>query len=445
MRLFGKKTFSRGVHAPDHKMQTSHLPIRRLEFPPVLHITLDQHIGKPAIPIVTRGQEVLRGELIARADGFLSAPIHAPATGVIENIELHPGIKGPKTNTLILRPYPADGQALMYDDPVAIDQLSHDEFIQRVQDCGLVGLGGAAFPSHVKLAVPEGHRIHTFIANGCECEPYLTTDHRIMLEHSEDLIRGILMCMHAVGASHAIIGIEDNKLDAADAIRQRLPQDSPIRVQVLKTKYPQGAEKLLVKAILGLEIATGEHSYQHGVVINNVGTLTALGRLLPRGEGLIERVVTVSGPGVERPGNYLMPIGTPLKFLLEQVGSRVEQAEEVIMGGPMMGSAAASLEIAISKGTSGVLVFDEAAIKNETRKTHACIKCGECLSACPLHLNPSMLGQLAARRQFDVMAEKYHLDSCFECGCCTYVCPSNIPLVQYFRVAKAVNRDRKAA
>ncbi|MDH5216955.1 MAG: electron transport complex subunit RsxC [Gammaproteobacteria bacterium] len=437
--------FSHGIHAPDHKMQTSHLPIRRLEFSPVLHLPLDQHIGKPAISVVTRGQEVLRGEVIAKADGFLSVPIHAPASGVIEAIELRPGIKGPKTTTIVLRPYPADGQVVMVDDPVDIDQLTHDEFIQRVQNCGLVGLGGAAFPSHAKLAVPKDHRIHTFIANGCECEPYLTTDHRVMLEYTDDLIRGTLMCMHAVGASLAIIGIEDNKLDAANAIRQRLPTDSPIRVQVLETKYPQGAEKMLVKSLLDIEIPTGKHSYEYGIVINNVGTITALGQLLPRGQGLIERVVTVAGPGVERPGNYIMPIGTPLKFLLEQAGSRVEHAEEIIMGGPMMGSAAASLDIAITKGTSGILIFNEAAIVAETRKIHACIRCGECLSVCPLNLNPSMLGLLARRRSFDEMAEKYHLDSCFECGCCTYVCPSNIPLVQYFRIAKAINREKRAA
>lgn len=442
LNLFGKKSFSHGIHPPDHKMQTAHLPIRRMAFPPVFHIQLDQHIGKPAIPVVTRGQEVLRGEIIARADGFMSVPIHAPATGVIKNIELRPSVHGPKVMTLILEPYAADGQAVMISDPVDVAQLSHDEFIQHVQNCGLVGLGGAAFPSHVKLAVPDDAKIDTFIANGCECEPYLTTDHRIMLEYGDDLIQGVRMCMHAVNAEQAVIAIEDNKLDAADALREKLADDSAIRVQLLKTKYPQGADKMLMKALLNREVPAGVRSYKYGVVTNNVGTLAYLGRLLPKGEGLIERVITVAGPGVERPGNYIVTIGTPLRYLLEQAGARVNHAEEVIMGGPMMGHAVASLDIAITKSTSGVLVFDEAAIKAETRRTYACIKCGECVSACPIHLNPSMLGQLAAKRQFDVMADRYHLNDCFECGCCTYVCPSNIPLVQYFRVAKAVNREK---
>jgi len=444
LNLFGKKSFSHGIHPPEHKMQTSHLPIRRMAFPPIFHIQLEQHIGKPAIPIVTKGQEVLRGEVIARADGFVSVPIHAPATGIIKEIALRPTVHGPKAPTIILEPYVADGQAVMVDDPVDMELLSNKEFVQRVQDCGLVGLGGAAFPSHVKLAVPEGTKIDTFIANGCECEPYLTTDHRVMLEYTDDLIKGTLMCMKNVGAKRAIIGIEDNKLDAAEVIRDRLPEDSPIEVAVLKTKYPQGADKMLMKALLGREVPAGVRSYKYGVVSNNVGTLAYMGRLLERGEGLIERVITVAGPGVERPGNYIVSIGTPLKYLLEQAGAKVNQAEEVIMGGPMMGHAVASLDIAITKSTSGVIVFDEAAIKSETRKTYPCIKCGECVSVCPIHLNPSMLGQLAAKRQFDVMADKYHLNDCFECGCCTYVCPSNIPLVQYFRVAKAVNREQAA-
>lgn len=444
LNLFGKKSFSHGVHPPDNKLETCHLPIRRLPFAPVLHIQLDQHIGKPAIPIVHKGQEVLRGEVIARADGFVSVPIHAPATGVIEQIELRPSARGPKVMTIVLRLHPADSQQVMYGDPVEVDQLSREAFVQRVQDAGLVGLGGAAFPSHVKLAVPKGTQIDTFIANGCECEPYLTTDHRVMLEYTNDLISGTFMCMQAVGAKQAIIGIEDNKANAAEAIEACLPANSPIKVQLVKTKYPQGAEKMLIKALLGREVPSGGHAYQVGVVCNNVGTLAFMGRILPRGEGLIERVITVTGPGVKHPGNYLAPIGTPLRYLLEYAGARVQHAGEIIMGGPMMGSAVASLDIAITKGTSGVLVFDEPAVKAETRKTYPCIKCGECVTACPIHLNPSQLGQLAAKRQFREMADKYHLNDCFECGCCTYVCPSNIPLVQYFRVAKAVNHEQAA-
>ncbi|MCW8902492.1 RnfABCDGE type electron transport complex subunit C, partial [Sedimenticola sp.] len=278
---------------------------------------------------------------------------------------------------------------------------------------------------------------------GCECEPYLTCDHRVMLEQTDRLIAGIRTIMRATGARQAIIGVEDNKLDAVKAIRDKLPEGEAISCEAVETKYPQGAEKMLIKSLLNREVPSGGLPVDIGVAVYNVGTMAQLGELIPRSRGLIERVVTVSGPGVGKPGNYLVPIGTPLRFLMEQVGSSSE-ANEVIVGGPMMGMTVASLDVPVTKGLSGVVVFEKEAEEQQERPVYPCIKCGACLDACPINLNPSMLGQLASVRQYDVMAADFHLNDCFECGCCSYVCPSNIPLTQYFRIAKAVNREARA-
>lgn len=437
-----RKSFAHGIHPAEHKAETSKKAIRRLSFAPVMYLPLSQHIGTPAIPVVSVGQEVVRGEPIARADGFMSVPVHAPATGVIEAIKLMPSARGPKTETIVLRVYEADSQEVLYGAPQDVDTMTPAQIIKGFQNIGMVGLGGAAFPSHVKLAVPEGHRVDTLMVNGCECEPYLTTDHRVMLEQTDDLIRGVRIALKAVGAERAIIGVEDNKLDAVEAIRSRLREDDPITVKAVKTKYPQGAEKILLKVLLDREVPSGGHSYDIGVVMNNVGTLAQVGALLPKGQGLIERVVTITGPGVKKPGNYRIPLGTPVRFALDQVGWE-GNTSEVILGGPMMGMAIASLDVPITKGVSGILVLTNKAIAAETRPTYPCIKCGKCVAACPMHLNPSQLGLLAAKREYEQMEQKFHLNDCFECGCCTYVCPAGIPLVQHFRVAKSINRESR--
>ena len=443
LQLLGKATFSHGIHPPYNKAVTSKQAIRRMSFPDRLVLPLDQHIGKPARPLVKKGQEVVRGEPIAEADGFVSVPIHAPATGVVKSIELMPTARGPKSPAIIIDVYQSATQEVLWGSPKDMGDLSPQEIVEAVQATGMVGLGGAAFPSHVKLTPPKEHPIDTLVVNGCECEPFLTCDHRMMLEWTDDLLRGTRYAMRALGVKKAVIGIEDNKLDAIEAINKRLSEGSQISVKAVETKYPQGAEKMLIKSVLGREVPSGGIPAKIGVVVNNVGTLAMLGRLLPKGEGLIERVITVVGPGVERPGNYLVPIGATVGFILEQAGHK-GGAEEIILGGPMMGTAVPSLDTPITKGTSGVLVLNEPSIDSDNKKTWPCIKCGQCLSACPMHLNPSMLGLLAAKREFEQMADDYHLFDCFECGCCSYTCPSNIPLVQYFRIAKAVQREKAA-
>lgn len=442
--FFKRHTFARGVHPDAHK-STAGNPIRRMPFASRMILPLVQHIGKPAVPLVRAGEEVIRGQPIARADGFLSVPIHAPADGVVEAIELRPSARGPWVESIVLRVFEASTQEVRWAQPRDAHAMTPAEILQAIQDSGMVGLGGAAFPSHAKLAVPEGTKIHTLVVNGCECEPYLTCDHRLMLEYPEDLLNGIRLAMKAVGADRALIGVEDNKMDAVAAIRAAIEKDPvagcDIEVQAVPTKYPQGAEKMLVKALLGVEVPAGGLPMHVGVVVNNVGTLALLGSLLPEGKGLTERVVTVTGPGIRKPGDYWVPIGTPMRTVLKWAGAPNASEQEIILGGPMMGQAVASLDVPVTKGVSGILVFDKLQIEAD-RKVWPCIKCGECVKACPMGLNPSMLGMLAGRREYEEMGTQYHLGDCFECGCCTYVCPSHIPLVQQFRVAKGILRGK---
>ncbi len=438
--FFRQHTFARGVHPDAHK-GTAGSPIRRMPYASRMILPLAQHIGKPALPLVRVGEEVVRGQPIARADGFLSVPIHAPADGVIEAIELKASARGPWVESIVLRVFEASTQEMAWSEPFDVERATPKEIIRAIQDSGMVGLGGATFPSHAKLTVPPEHKIHTLIVNGCECEPYLTCDHRLMLEYPADLMVGIRLAMRAIGAERAIIGIEDNKLDAAAAIRQCLPADGRISVQVVPTKYPQGAEKMLIKSVLGVEVPPGKLPMHVGVVVNNVGTLAQLGQLLPAGQGLTERVVTVTGPGIKKPGDYWVPLGTPMRTVLAWAGVNEVSEREIILGGPMMGQAVASLDVPVTKGVSGILVFDRLQIDEDShRKTYPCIKCGECVKVCPMGLNPSMLGMLAAQSEYEEMGSTYHLGDCFECGCCTYVCPSHIPLVQQFRVAKGMLR-----
>jgi electron transport complex protein RnfC len=445
MRLIGlkKATFSHGIHPPEYKATTDAKDIRRLSFAAEMVLPLSQHFGKPSVAIVHEGQEVVRGEPIAKADGFMSVPLHAPATGVVKKIGLMPTTRGPKAKAIVLKLHAGASQDVLYDRPREIDNMSPEEIVEAVQDTGMVGLGGASFPTHVKMTVPEGQTVDTLMVNGCECEPYLTTDHRVMLEYSMDLFAGIRIAMKAVGAERAIIGIEDNKPDAIKELRQACPRDGTVTVGVMKTKYPQGAEKMMIKALLNREVPSGGYPSAVGVSVYNVATLAQLGALLPRSQGLIERVVTITGPGIEKPGNYVVALGTPLRFVLEQLGFEGD-ARQLILGGPMMGVSVSSLDVPVTKGVSGILVLtEEEKAAQMPKQVWPCIKCARCVQACPIHLNPSELGMLAAKRQYEIMEKDFHLNDCFECGCCTYVCPSAIPLVQYFRIAKAINRESR--
>ncbi|MGH0030179.1 MAG: electron transport complex subunit RsxC [Myxococcota bacterium] len=442
MRLLGLKTFRHGVHPPEWKDDTKDLAIRQFPFAPLLTIPLSQHLGRPSRPVVREEQHVVRGQCIAEADGDMSVPMHAPATGRVRRIAPMPGIAGRMTPGVFLTPQRGSTQEVAEGEPCPLE-ASPEAILTAIQSAGIVGLGGAAFPTHVKLRVPEGRNADVLVINGVECEPFLTTDHRVMLEQREDVLLGIRYVLKATGAERAIVAIEANKPDAADHLRAGLPAELPIAVEVLPVKYPQGAEKMLIHALLGRRVPPGGLPIEVGALCVNVATCAEIGRLLPHGRGIQERVVTVTGPAVRHKGNYRVPIGTPLRFLLEQVGVE-EDVSRVFLGGPMMGAAASSLDIALTKGTSGVVAFRAHEAEDTHRHVYPCIRCGYCVDACPMFLNPARLGLLARNEEFEQMAEEHHLMDCFECGCCSFVCPSHLPLVQSFRVAKAAVRKARA-
>lgn len=443
MLTLNRHTFKHGVHPPEFKEDTNSKPIRQFDFSPLIILPVAQHIGAPSKLVVSEGQEVSRGQLMAEADGYLSVPLHAPVTGKIRKIANVPTISGKMVPGIYLETAPYATQEVMEGVPINLDEATPEEILAGVQSAGIVGLGGAAFPTHAKLKIPEGKHCETLIINGIECEPYLTTDHRVMLEQPDDIFTGIKYLLKATGAKEAIIGIEANKQDAADYLSGLIKPEDPVSVQVVPVKYPQGAEKMLITSILDKEVPSGGLPIDVNVVVVNVATTAEIGRLLPHGRGIQERVITITGPGVKKKGNYLIPIGTPLRYVLEQVGVE-EPISEVYMGGPMMGVAVSNLDISIVKGTSGIVVFTNEEVKRP-EKIYPCIKCGACVDACPLSLNPSKLGILAKFEGYDLMVSDYHLMDCFECGSCSYVCPSHIPLVQYFRLSKSIVRKRKVS
>lgn len=445
LNLVKKDSFRNGIHPPENKDDTSTLAIRRFPFAPLLIVPLSQHLGKPAVSVVRAGQEVTRGQTIAEPDGFLSVAMHAPASGTVKKIALAPGIGGNMVESVYIEPHPASSQEVDDGEHCDIDTASRDEIIAAIQRAGIVGLGGAAFPTHVKLKAPEGKSLDTLIINGVECEPYLTTDHRVMLEQTSDIFMGIRYLLKATGAGEAIVAVEANKQDAVRKLRESCPRDLPVTVRVSPVKYPQGAEKLVIRSLLEHEIPSGGLPADVGAICVNVATTAEIGRLLPHGRGIQERVITIGGPGIERKGNYRIPIGTTVRFALEQTGAS-KDISRVFLGGPMMGPSVSNLDIPITKGTSGITAFTIAETGEATGHKHIypCIHCARCVTACPIFLNPSQLGILAKKEEYERMVDEYHLMDCFECGACSYVCPSHIPLVQYFRLSKKMVRKLSA-
>ena len=436
MSLLGLKTFRHGVHPPEAKDDTKGMAIRQFPFAPLLVVPLVQHAGKPSLPVVREGQEVARGQRIARPDGYMSVAMHAPASGTVRRIALAPSISGRMVPAVYLEPFPGSTQEVSDGKPCTLE-APVEEMLAAIQEAGVVGLGGAAFPTHVKLKVPEGRTIDTLILNGAECEPFLTTDHRVMLEQRDDIFTGIRYLKRITGAGRVIIGVESNKPDAAEHLRAGVPTDFQVEVEVLSVKYPQGAEKMLIKAVTGVEVPSGKLPVSVGVVVQNVGSLAAIAEVFDTGMPLIERIVTVTGHGLMRPANLIVPVGTRLKDLLAYCDGVTPYAAEVILGGPMMGMALANLDAPVIKGTTGVVVL--AAHETRGEAVYPCIHCGRCLEACPVFLNPSLLGDFARVRRYPDMAD-HHLADCMLCGACSYVCPSNIPLSQLFQAGKAALR-----
>ncbi len=434
------RSFRHGIHPDEHKSETEHLPLQRMPFVDRYVLPLAQHIGAPCTPVVRAGQHVRRGQLIAEPVGFVSTALHSPVTGRVLDVGRHRHPNGQLADAIQIEADPYSAQQLPRADPVDPDSLSDADFLAHVQRAGLVGLGGAAFPSHVKYKLPEGKPCERLAINGCECEPYLTCDHRVMVEHAERVVRGVQILARRLRARGAWIGVELNKPDAIEALNARVPAGAAVTVSPLAVKYPQGAEKMLIKALFGEEVPAGKLPLDIGIVVNNVATMACLADAFDHGVPLVERAVTVAGPGVDRPANLLVPIGTPIREVLRFCGIN-HATRQVIMGGPMMGMPLATLDAPVLKGTSGLLAFTEDVVNHPTE--YACVRCGQCLEACGNFLNPSRLARLARAGRYDELEKSYVMD-CMECGACTYACPSGVPIVHLIRAAKLTIRQRKA-
>jgi electron transport complex protein RnfC len=435
-------SFKHGVHPPENKDITSGSATRRMPFTDEVVLPLTQHIGAPAKALVQAGDRIERGDVIAEAGGFVSVPIHATASGTVKSIELwpHPGGGMVPSIRITVDPYSTQMQrprVVPHWQDVKEEDLSNVIF-----QAGIVGLGGAAFPSHVKLNPPKDQPVDVLLVNGCECEPYLTSDHRTMLEHPEQVHLGTRIMLKALGINRAVIGIEANKPDAIEIMRKTAPDDLDVTVQPLKVKYPQGAEKMLIKAVTGREVPSGAFPSAIGALVQNVATTSNVAIVFETGQPLIERIITVTGRGIREPGNWMIPFGTKLRDVIQACGGLTDDAAEILFGGPMMGLSQSSLDVPILKATGGILILAE----NECKRQEIlpCIRCGKCLEACPIFLNPQLLGDLAKVERYEEMADEADLNDCMLCGCCSYVCPSNIPLSQMFAMSKNQLRRLKA-
>lgn len=431
------KSFRGGIHPDDRKRYTASKPIQVAPVPEKVIIPVRQHIGAPCSPIVNVGDLVKKGQVIAEAQAFVSSPIHASTSGKVVEIAEYPHpVFGACTAVVI----ESDGQDEWVEGlPLTRDwkTLELSEIKDIIRQSGMVGMGGATFPTHVKMAPPAEKPIHTFILNGAECEPFLTADHRVMLEQSERIVTGMLISMKVLGVSKGYIGIEENKPDAIAALTKVCNEVDGLEVVALQTKYPQGAEKTLISVITGTDVPSGGLPMDVGVVVQNVGTVVAIADAVEKGIPLIERVTTVTGGAVAEPQNMLFRIGTTFAQAAKLCGGFTQKPVKVIMGGPMMGMAQRTLDVPIIKGTSGILVLSEADVNVGPERP--CIRCGRCVDACPMGLVPSMLSVLAERGAYAVAKEEYDLLDCVECGSCVYVCPAKRNIVHYVKLSKAQN------
>jgi len=440
------KTFKvGGIHPPENKLSAGAV-VETLPLPEMVIIPVSQHIGAPAQIMVQKGDAVKVGTIIAKQTGFVSANIHSSVSGIVQKIEETFDTSGYRRKAIVIN---VDGD--QWED--SIDQtttlktdieLSTSEIIQRISELGIVGLGGATFPTHVKLSIPSGKTAEILIINAVECEPYLTADHRLMLESPDEIMVGTTILMNALGVKKAVIGIEKNKPDAIAKLTETAKKYQGISVVPLKVKYPQGAEKQLIKAIFDREIPSGKLPIEVGAVVQNVGTAFAVYEAIQKNKPLIERIVTVTGKSVSKPSNFKVRIGTPVQKLIDHIGGLPKDTAKVVNGGPMMGKALRDLNVPVTKGTSGILILNK---KLASRKEYVnCIRCGRCVTVCPMGLEPFLLmthGEL----QMWGDAEKNHVMDCIECGSCSFTCPAHRPLLDYIRHGKSnvgkIMRNRK--
>lgn len=432
--MFSKKAFSGGVHPPENKKATEKKPIEKVPLPKEVIIPVQQHIGAPSEPVVQVGQKVQAGDKISEAKGFISVPAHATISGTVKKIEPRPHPFGTEVLSMVIE---ADGdQAInpnIQFDPNYLE-LSNEEMIQRVREAGLAGMGGAAFPTHVKLSPPANKPIDIFILNGAECEPYLTSDHRLMLEETENILKGMEIICRILAVKKGFIGIERNKPDAIARFREEIAKANlNFKVIGFDVKYPQGAEKQLIYAATGRKVPAGGLPMDVGCLVQNVGTAAAVYNAVAWHKPLIERVVTITGNGIREPKNVLARIGTPFTHLFEYCGGLVNGVDKIIMGGPMMGLAQFSDQVPVIKGTSGILLLADAQARMTQEQN--CIRCARCVDACPMGLLPTLIAEMVKHNRFE-NARNLNVLDCIECGSCTYVCPSKINLVHYIKYGK---------
>lgn len=441
------KTFSKGGVHPEENKISHDSPIQVQPIPKTVSILLGQHIGKPATPVVSRGDEVKVGTLIAKADGFVSANIHSSVSGKVKKIETILDASGYQKPCITIQ---CDGEDIWeetIDRTPEIERdikLSSEEIIQRIAECGIVGMGGATFPTNVKLMPPKDATPECVIINGAECEPYLTADHRTLLERGEEVLIGLQILMKSVGVTKGYVAIENNKRDAIDKLTQLASTMPGIEIVPMRVKYPQGGEKQLIDTVLKRRVASGKLPVTEGAIVQNVGTALAVYEAVQKHKPLVERIVTVTGKAVKNPCNLLVRIGTPLSELIETAGGMPRSTAKLVSGGPMMGKAVYSDEIPVAKGTSGVLMLLEEDTKR--RPMRNCIRCAKCVGACPMGLNPAFLMRDTVYRDWDAL-EANHVYDCIECGSCSFICPANRPLLDHIRMGKgrvmAIRRARK--
>lgn len=438
------KTFRGGVHPLEYKDLTENLAFEVMPNPKEVIIPIKQHIGKDSKPLVKKKDEVKAGQIIAEPDGFISSPIHSSVNGIVVNLHKENNASGFPVEAISIKPNEESEVLRMI--PLNPKEITPEEIRERVREAGIVGQGGAAFPTFVKLTPPKDNVIDYVIINGAECEPYLTRDYRYMLERPKEIINGLKLIMKALGVEKGAIGIEDNKPEAIEVMKHISADEENISVEVVKTKYPQGAEKMLIKAITGREVPPGKLPLDCGVVIQNIGTAIAISDAVIKGEAQITAALTVSGLGIVNPKNLIVKVGTPLKEIIEYCGGVTDKARKVIVGGPMMGTAQFDFSAPVMKATSGILVLTDDEI-NEHEQT-ACLRCGKCVEACPLNLIPTKLARYSQLEKWEE-AELFDITTCMECGTCTFTCPANIPLVQWVRLGKQkvirMQRDKKTA
>jgi len=437
-------TFSRGgVHPAERKLSASRA-IQPVTLPAELAVPLNQHLGRPATCLVKAKDAVTAGQRIGEADGLISAHVHSPVTGVVKKVESRLSPLGTTEQTVVIEvDKDRTGHDLAaFDEVRAADplSLSSAELLEKIRAAGVVGQGGATFPTHVKLSPPPGKAIDLLIVNGAECEPFLTADHRLMLEEPDRLISGIRIVMKILAVERAVIGIEANKPDAIETLSRILEtMDGRIAVQPLKTRYPQGGEKQLIEAVCGRRVPSGKLPFEVGVVVQNVGTLVSIHDAVVHDRPVLDRVTTVTG-AVKAPGNFRVPLGTPFAHLIDAAGGfiQAETVGAVINGGPMMGKSVRNLDVPVVKGTSGVLVLSRDMLSVEPEGP--CIRCGRCIDACAMGLMPTALAHAAKWKQVDALRD---VMDCMECGSCSYVCPTRRRLVHWIRIGKAVFRNAK--